>query len=258
MVEPGLDLVARDAPAGAPAVRVLYDDRGPPLRLNGYASVWERVYPCAGRMERVAPGAFDIARRSVFGCFMHDETPRLAWTVDRSLRLFQDSHGLGFSMVVRNTWAGLALARGVARGDFRGCSFKNAHSVPGDTAFSIDEEDGREVVTFTRLVLEEITIAPGGANPHACCWLDTEDPADLPSYIAQARSHWMMGDMAATAPKRLAAAARKLPIPRAAAFQASAGAFAAAHPDMLRPRPTEPHMAAIEAILDQQRPGWRE
>jgi uncharacterized protein len=100
----------------------LYEDE--PVKICGYASVFDVTYELGGMLERVVPGAFDTTRFEVFACFNHDDRERLAWTRDRSLKVWQDSHGLAFEVAVPSTWSALSLVEGVRTGHFRACSLR--------------------------------------------------------------------------------------------------------------------------------------
>jgi hypothetical protein len=54
-------------------------------------------------------------------------------------------------------------------------------------------EAGRQVHVINRVNVDEVCIAPVGANPDAVVWLDCEPVDELPAYVAAARQQWHAG-----------------------------------------------------------------
>ena len=205
----------------------LYDDG--PVKIQGYASVFGVVYQLGGSLEHIRPGAFNSAYYRVFAAFDHDGW-RIGWTGDRYLSLWQDNLGLAFELAVPSTHWGLGLVAGIKRGHFRACSFGDG----GHRAVVSDlvNEGGRAVRVISWLNVAEVSICPAGANPEACCWVDAENPADLPPHVRRTRARWYEGRVQV----QLAA--------RAARTQAHA-------------RTAHPVPASVRAVLARGRPkGW--
>jgi HK97 family phage prohead protease len=167
----------------------LYDDG--PVKICGYASVFNVAYQIGGTLERIRAGAFNLARYETCALFAHEHDWRIGWTRDRSLRLWQDNHGLAFQLAVPATHRGFGLMASVKAGHFRGCSFHNADDRA--VAFDVVNEGGREVHVIRRINVDEVSICPAGRNPEACCWVDAEDPEDLPPHVRHARGRWYAG-----------------------------------------------------------------
>jgi HK97 family phage prohead protease len=95
--------------------------------LQGYAVVYgSKSLDLGGFKEVIQPGAFTRCLRSnpdIFCIADHDKTKILGRTSAGTLRLKDDSHGLGFSLDVPNTTLGNDIYESVKRGDIRGCSF---------------------------------------------------------------------------------------------------------------------------------------
>jgi HK97 family phage prohead protease len=182
----------------------LYDDE--PVKIQGYASVFGTTYLLGDTLERIAPGAFNLGHYETCALFAHEHDWRIGWTRDRTLQLWQDSFGLAFRLDVPATHGGLGLIQGIRANNFRGCSFHNAD----DRAVISDlvNEGGREIHVVRRINVDEISICPAGRNPEACCWLDAEDPEDLPAHIRFARAQWLKGRVQVQLAARAARAAR--------------------------------------------------
>jgi HK97 family phage prohead protease len=213
----------------------LYGDTGPPVRVEGYASIFNVVYQYGAVWHRISPGAFDCSRYEPFVAFMHDRSHRLAWTRNKTLRLWQDSHGLAFQFDLPTDHAGLSLALGIRAGNFRGVSFGSPPD--GIRDFTTSVEAGRTIRIFEKMRIDEVSIVADPANFETCCWLDCEEPEDLPPHIRDARAKWHAG--------RLQAAAK--PVARSAPLRATAYGRAAV-------RPPTAVLARIDAALALPRP----
>ena len=123
---------------------------------------------------------------------MHDHSRRLAWTLDGSLKIWQDDVGLAFQFNLPSNRTGLGLIEGIRRGTFR---FRASFHSPGDGFGDVDvvTEAGRLIHVINRINVDEISIAPAGANPAAVVWLDCEPVDEMPPYVADARRQWLAG-----------------------------------------------------------------
>jgi hypothetical protein len=218
-------------------VTALYDDLGPPVLVRGYAAVFGCTYAIGdGVLERISPGAFTWhAGQPPFLAFGHG-SERLAWCGDRSLSVWQDVRGVAFEAALPSNWAALGVANGIVGGAFRSCSIAMFRQ-----QVECLTEGGCEVQVVHRAELQEISIAPAGANPAACCWLADELVEDLPPGLASACALWAVGKMQAEV-----AAARR-PAARARAAAAAGLARAAA----LREARAEAVPASVVAVLDR-------
>ena len=168
----------------------LYDDAGPPVRVCGYASVFGVDYETERGWQRIAAGAFDLARYPIFAALDHDHGQQLG-RIGHGLRLWQDRHGLAFELNLPATQMGLAVARGVRRGLYRAASFSSPPD--GVRTVRVVREHGRAVNVIDGLRVDEVSLVTAGANPEAVTWLDHEQDDDLPAHVREARARWLAG-----------------------------------------------------------------
>jgi phage head maturation protease len=180
----------------------LYDDVGPPLRLQGYAARFGVVSAGPDPM-RLLPGACDHVGLPVYATFWHEPNQEFADARDGSLAVWQDAHGVCFEAAL-TTWGCISLARGIRSNHFRECSCSWDR---GRWSSFADEAEGL-LETVRRAKLVEISIVPAAACPGTACWLDDEDPADLPEHVAQLRAMWHAGRLEADERSRARAEAR--------------------------------------------------
>ena len=103
-------------------------------RLEGYAATFAGQADLNGFQERIAPGAFQAALSGdVLALLDHDAGKVLGRTRSGTLRLFEDSKGLGFSLDLPDTQAGRDVLQLAARGDLGGMSFGFLVPKGGDT-----------------------------------------------------------------------------------------------------------------------------
>ena len=94
--------------------------------LTGYAAVFNQEARIADFVEVIAPGAFAKSLadgRDILALADHDTRAVLGRTKSGTLALHEDSHGLGFALVLPDTQHGRDLAALAARGDLGGMSF---------------------------------------------------------------------------------------------------------------------------------------
>ncbi|MGO4832885.1 HK97 family phage prohead protease [Rhizobiaceae sp. 2RAB30] len=148
-------------------------------RATGYAAVfntWTRIASLFD--ERLAPGAFARTLREspdVLALWNHEDGAVLGRTISGTLRLFEDSQGLGFELDLdpRSPVGALALSA-LERGDVAGCSF--------GFAVRAEEWDDKEMWerprrTITDVRLDEVTLTAFPAYPTTSASLHTSDPA---------------------------------------------------------------------------------
>jgi HK97 family phage prohead protease len=96
-------------------------------RLEGYAALFSSEARIGGGLvETIAPGAFGSTLRSnpdILALVDHDPARVLARTRSGTLRLSEDSKGLGFDLDVPDTQAGRDVLALAERGDLGGMSF---------------------------------------------------------------------------------------------------------------------------------------
>lgn len=161
-----------------------------PLRIEGYASVFNQPARLPEFREVLKPGAFTraVAQGSDVVClFNHDPNRVLGRTKSGTLRLRQDAKGLHYTCDLPNTQGARDLHESIKRGDISECSF--AFKIPdGGQAWSEErDDDGTYYVLRT---LSDVTVkdvspvtypAYGGTNVSArSC---TEVPAELRSAV---------------------------------------------------------------------------
>jgi HK97 family phage prohead protease len=160
-------------------------------RLNGYANVFNEF---SGELdgaeplrERIRPGAFRLLHFPVTANVAHCSAP-VATTWDRSLRLWQDSHGLAFELDVEATPVGAGLRDLVARG-------MNAMSFGLINLRSnyFRDEDGVLCREITRCDLDHVSVVHAGAFPSACCWLSDMPVDRMSPRIKNAWRRWNLG-----------------------------------------------------------------
>lgn len=116
-----------------------------PLRIEGYASVFNRSAKLPGFRERILPGAFSRAidqKQDVVCLFNHNSDIVLGRTTSGTLRLKQDARGLFYTCDLPNTSSARDIHESIRRGDINGCSF--AFNIPdgGQDWSEQRDEDG--------------------------------------------------------------------------------------------------------------------
>jgi hypothetical protein len=165
----------------------LYDDTGPPLRVQGFATVWGQVHFCPHPL-RLLPGAADFIGLPVFATLWHDGAHEFADARDGSLKIWSDDYGVAFEAAL-TTWGGVSLARGIRAGHFREVSCCWAGSRWSTFA---DEAEGN-VETVRKAKLVEVSIVPVAACPGTGCWLDDEPDDELPEHLRTLRAMFHAG-----------------------------------------------------------------
>jgi len=104
-------------------------------KIYGYAAVFNQVSEnLGGFVETIALRAFEsVLNQDVKGLFNHDPNYILGRTLAETLRLFEDSTGLGFEIDPPNTRAGQDVLELVKRGDVDQGSFGFNVGLDGDT-----------------------------------------------------------------------------------------------------------------------------
>ncbi len=100
-------------------------EEGKPVRVGGYAVVWEsESVDLGGFTERVARGAFQSSLGGdIRAHWNHDTSIVLGRSTAGTLRLTEDDRGLGFELDLPDTQAGRDAAVSVERRDVTGMSF---------------------------------------------------------------------------------------------------------------------------------------
>jgi Caudovirus prohead serine protease len=130
---------------------VLYDDVEP-LRVQGYATVWNVVHSCPAPL-RLLPGACDHVGLPVYATFGHNPEQEFADARDGSLAIWTDDYGLCFEAALPWSWGGVGLARGIRANNFREVSCCWDH---GRWSTFADEAE-RNVETVRKAKLVEIS-----------------------------------------------------------------------------------------------------
>jgi uncharacterized protein len=141
-------------------------------RLAGYAAVYNsESQDLGGFVEIIRPGAFNRSLSSginVRALWQHDGKSLLGTTKANTLRLKEDSRGLGFELDLPSTTIGNDLSVLVDRGDVAGCSFGFRVRDGGDRW---EQRGGRLVRELLDVELVEITL--------------TDDPAYIDTSVAR-------------------------------------------------------------------------
>jgi HK97 family phage prohead protease len=165
-------------------------------QVRGYASVFNiwssRIVDVDGSRfrEKIRPGAFRLLG-VIEANVIHSAAARVATTWDRSLRLWQDSHGLAFELDVAATQGGVGLLNMVSGG-------VNSMSIGLITLAVTDfcDESGFLRREITRADIDHITFTDAAAYPGTACWLAGTPTAHLRPEIAAASRRWNLGQIA--------------------------------------------------------------
>lgn len=161
-----------------------------PLRLEGYAAVFNRTAKLPKFREQVKPGAFTRAIRDgqdVVCLFNHNSNIPLGRTSAGTLRLSQDDRGLHYEVDLPNTQGGRDTHESVKRGDINGCSF--AFTVPdGGQEWSEQEENGVYYVmrSLTDLNLHDVSPVTYPTYAGTEVYARSEEMADAPVELRSA------------------------------------------------------------------------
>jgi HK97 family phage prohead protease len=164
------------------------DRTGPTLK--GYAAVFNTLSEnLGGFFERIDRGAFSaslvIERRDVLALFNHERSFLLGRTRSGTLKLFEDAHGLAFTLRLPKTQLGEDVAELVSRGDVSQMSFRFIVPDGGD---SWVRERGQTIRLLRRVELYEISLVPEPAYPTTSVTLREAVEAALRAALA-ARRH---------------------------------------------------------------------
>lgn len=139
-----------------------------PLRIEGYASVFNRNAVLPKFQERIKPGAFSRAieqKQDVVCLFNHDPNVVLGRTSSGTLTLRQDAKGLWYSCELPNTQAARDIHTSIQRGDINGCSF--AFNIPvGGQEWS--EERGADGKYFVMRDINDVNLMDVSPVTYPC------------------------------------------------------------------------------------------
>lgn len=130
-----------------------------PLRLDGYAAVFNRSAKLPGFEERIKPGAFTRsidATADIVCLWNHNSDLVLGRTTSGTLHLNQDERGLHFIVDLPNTQSARDYHESIRRGDVNGCSFGFMVDKDGQEWSEGKRDDGtyfvqRELTNFVRI-----------------------------------------------------------------------------------------------------------
>jgi HK97 family phage prohead protease len=163
--------------------------------IRGYANIFDQPSsPLAGDeplIETIKPGAFRLLHFPVAATVMHAGHVQVATTLDKSLSLWMDSHGLAFLLNIPATLAGAGLRAMIADGF---CSMSFGLIEPRAKYYRA--EDGSLCRDILRCDLNHISFVRSGAYASACCWLSSTPPDRLPARSAAASRRWQLGVIA--------------------------------------------------------------
>jgi HK97 family phage prohead protease len=163
--------------------------------IRGYANVFNefstKLDGDEPLRERIMPGAFKLLCFPVAASVSHVSKVQIGTTLDRSLRLWQDNHGVAIELGIPATPDGVGMRDMVASG-FCAMSFGLTDV---EAEYSRDET-GCLCRSVVRCDLDHVSIVEAGAYPSACCWV-AGTPADRMSpKIAAASRRWYLGRIA--------------------------------------------------------------
>ncbi|GEM_PF-6606772 len=156
--------------------------RPPELQtIVGYASVFDCTYiaPPDGHFELIRSVAFarfcaevQSGERNVVACIDHDRTRQVASTIDGTLTLREDPHGLLIvAKVDETTQAGHALLRGLYHGQLAGMSIHNDPAIDEEHFLERRVVDGKlqSVKIIRSARCNEVSFVLRGANKATAC-----------------------------------------------------------------------------------------
>lgn len=129
-----------------------------PLRIEGYASVFNQPAQLPDFREVIKPGAFtrSVSQGADVVClFNHDPNQVLGRTKNGTLRLRQDAKGLHYTCDLPNTQHARDLHTSIARGDISECSF--AFKIP-DGGQEWTEERDADGTYFVQRAISDVTV----------------------------------------------------------------------------------------------------
>ncbi len=174
----------------------LLDNHGRPIHICGYAAVYGALSvpldEFDGQRELIKKGAFDFVLRNLrlpTSCVLHHMAANgtVGTIFDRTLRIWTDPHGLGFTcgplaVNAKNAWA----IRSIVSGGVRGCSWSG---VPAEVATEmIEGESVRVIKKFQHL--SHISPLAGGFYPAAGTFCSHEHQDNLPPHIKPLARRW--------------------------------------------------------------------
>lgn len=182
-----------------------------PLRIEGYASVFNINAQLPGFQERMQNGAFSRAvekPQDVVCLFNHDANIVLGRTTSGTLRLLQDDKGLFYTCDLPNTQSGRDIHESIKRGDINGCSF--AFTIPegGQDWSEGRASDGSYFIQRTISDVDLLDVSPvtypcyTGTSVDARC---AEAPVELRSAVA-AKNEALKAEVVVVPPAEVVAA----------------------------------------------------
>jgi uncharacterized protein len=135
-------------------------------KLVGYAACFGTAsHDLGGFRETIAVGAFDRTLEEnpdVLALYEHDEKQVLGRTINGTLKLEVDEHGLRVEITPPDTQVGRDVLALVRRGDVAGMSFRFRPYPDGD---SIDMSTSPPTRTLTSVRLKEVSVVVSPAYP---------------------------------------------------------------------------------------------
>ena len=168
----------------------LLDAHGQPLKIVGYACLFDTPITIAGQTEVIAPGAFLPSLRygaNVRACIDHRRSATWASADDGTLRLWQDATGLAFTAMVPASLEGRGLARAVADG----CIGSSFYFRP----FKTEQTASGYIVQAATLT--EISLTTSPAYPTRAWLVPFESMNYMPDHALFLRRRWIGGQLKA-------------------------------------------------------------
>lgn len=139
-----------------------------PLRIEGYASVFNSVAKLPGFREKIQQGAFTRAieqHQDVVCLFNHDQNVVLGRTTSGTLLLNQDERGLHYVCNLPNTQTARDIHESIRRGDINGCSFAFQVNEGGQ---SWSEERDTDGTYYVMRAISDVNLIDVSPVTHPC------------------------------------------------------------------------------------------
>ena len=154
-------LERRYTPAAGLCVRA--NDENQPVKIRGYAALFNTSYDLGWFQETIRPGAFKESLDNgddVRGLFNHETSLILGRSAAGTLALGEDEKGLWYEITVPDTQLGRDLVTSIGRGDITQSSF-SFETIEDDW----HTNDGEEERILIRVKLWDVSPVTFPANP---------------------------------------------------------------------------------------------
>lgn len=172
---------------------------GDPRTLTGYAALFDTLsVDLWGFKEEIAPGAFaGSLKNDIRALWQHDTAQPLARTANSTLKLWEDSKGLAFEMVLPDTTLGRDAYTNVQSGLVDQMSFGFCILPDGEKWRT--EEDNQIIRRLTNIDLREISPVTWAAYPatNVSARAAFGEPVIIPDWVRRGRADQPVDDLLA-------------------------------------------------------------